>query len=53
MLAAWQLPPFGGHGRQPVMSGFDLATPQEARAGRKPMLVVWIAITAQGRKAIG
>jgi hypothetical protein len=35
-----------------VMAGFALATPKDTRAGRQPMLVVWMTITAKGRKAI-
>jgi hypothetical protein len=35
-----------------VLAGFALATPQDTRAGSKPMMVVWMTITAAGRKAI-
>jgi hypothetical protein len=35
-----------------VMAGLAVATPQETRAGRKPMLVVWMTITEAGRKAM-
>jgi hypothetical protein len=35
-----------------VLDGHALATPHETRAGSKPLLVVWMTITAAGRKAI-
>jgi hypothetical protein len=35
-----------------VMGGLALATFQDTRAGRQPMLVVWMTITAEGRKVI-
>jgi hypothetical protein len=35
-----------------VFGGLALATPQDTRAGGKPMMVVWMTITAAGRKAI-
>jgi hypothetical protein len=35
-----------------VFDGHALATPQETRAGSKPMMVVRMTITPAGRKAI-
>jgi hypothetical protein len=35
-----------------LVDGHALATPHETRAGSKPMVVVWLQITAAGRKAI-
>jgi hypothetical protein len=35
-----------------AMAGLALATPKDTRAGRQPMLVVWMTITKAGRKAI-
>jgi hypothetical protein len=35
-----------------AMAGLALATPKDTRAGKKPMLVVWMTITEAGRKAI-
>jgi hypothetical protein len=35
-----------------VLAGFALATPRDTRAGSKPMMVVWMTITAAGQKAI-
>jgi hypothetical protein len=35
-----------------LLDGFALATPQETRAGNRPMIVVWMTITPAGRKAI-
>jgi hypothetical protein len=35
-----------------LVAGFALATPEDTRAGRQPMLVVWMSITEAGRKAI-
>jgi hypothetical protein len=35
-----------------VKAGFAVATPHEVHAGRQPMLVVWMTITAAGRKVI-
>jgi hypothetical protein len=34
------------------MAGFALATALDTRAGRQPMLVVWMTITEAGRKAL-
>jgi hypothetical protein len=35
-----------------VLDGRALATPHETCAGRRPMIVIWMTITEDGRKAI-
>jgi hypothetical protein len=35
-----------------MTDGLALATPQDTRAGSRPMMVVWMTITPAGRKAI-
>ena len=35
-----------------VRDGLVVATPHLTRAGNKPLIVVWITITADGRQAI-
>jgi hypothetical protein len=35
-----------------VLDGFALPTPHLTHAGSKPMIVVWMTITADGRQAI-
>ena len=35
-----------------VLDGLALATPQETRAGRRPMVMIWMMITATGRMAV-
>jgi hypothetical protein len=35
-----------------ILDGFAMAAPHETHAGSRPMIVVWMTITAVGRKAI-
>jgi hypothetical protein len=35
-----------------VFDGLALATPQDTRAGGRPMIVVWMTITTAGRMAL-